>query len=45
MEELINLLHTGGYSCVIANEGKIRSSRFIRFADPGAGVPERSSDC
>ena len=23
MEELINLLHTGGYSCVIANEGKI----------------------
>ena len=24
MEELINLLHTGGYSCVIANEGKIR---------------------
>ena len=20
MEELINLLHTGGYSCVIANE-------------------------
>ncbi len=35
MEELINLLHTGGYSCVIANEGKIphfyptRSSRFL----------------
>ena len=25
MEELINLLHTGGYSCVIANEGKIRT--------------------
>ena len=25
MEELINLLHTGGYSCVIANEGKIRA--------------------
>ena len=51
MEELINLLHTGGYSCVIANEGKIRTftqrgvADFIRFADPGAGVPERSSDC
>ena len=25
MEELINLLHTGGYSCVIDNEGKIRT--------------------
>ena len=25
MEELINLLHTGGYSGVIANEGKIRT--------------------
>ena len=25
MEELINLLHTGGYSCVIANEEKIRT--------------------
>ena len=25
MEELINLLHTGGYSCTIANEGKIRT--------------------
>lgn len=25
MEELINLLHTGGYSCVIANEGKTRT--------------------
>ena len=25
MEELINLLHTGGYYCVIANEGKIRT--------------------
>lgn len=25
MEELINLLHTRGYSCVIANEGKIRT--------------------
>lgn len=25
MEELINLLHTGRYSCVIANEGKIRT--------------------
>ena len=25
MEELINLLHTGGYSCTIANGGKIRT--------------------
>jgi len=25
MEELINLLHTGGYSCTIANRGKIRT--------------------
>lgn len=25
MEELINLLHSGGYSCVIANKGKIRT--------------------
>ena len=25
MEELINLLHSGEYSCVIANEGKVRT--------------------
>lgn len=25
MEELINLLHSGGYSCVIANKGKVRT--------------------
>ena len=25
MEELINLLHTGGYSCTIANKGEIRT--------------------
>lgn len=25
MEELINLLHSGGYSCVIANNGKVRT--------------------
>ena len=25
MEKLINLLHTGGYSCTIANGGKIRT--------------------
>lgn len=25
MEELIDLLHSGGYSCVIANKGKIRT--------------------
>lgn len=25
MKELIDLLHNGGYSCVIANEGKIRT--------------------
>ena len=25
MEKLINLLHTGGYSCIIANGGKIRT--------------------
>ena len=49
MEELINLLHTGGYSCVIANEGKIRTFTQRGVADLydllGAGVPERSSDC
>ena len=28
MEELIETLHTGGYSCVIEKEGKIRT--FIR---------------
>ena len=26
MEGLINLLHTGGYSCTIANKGEIRLS-------------------
>ena len=26
MEELINLLHSGGYSCVIANGDNIRTS-------------------
>lgn len=25
MEELIDLLHSGGYSCVIANKGKVRT--------------------
>ena len=25
MEGLINLLHTGGYSCTIANKGEIRT--------------------
>lgn len=25
MEELINLLHSGEYSCVITNEGKVRT--------------------
>ena len=25
MEDLINLLHTGGYSCTIANKGEIRT--------------------
>ena len=44
MEELINLLHTGGYSCTIANKGEIRTFTQRGVADiydlltPGTGV-------
>ena len=33
MEKLINLLHTGGYSCTIANGGKIRTFTQRGLAD------------
>ena len=38
MEELINLLHTGGYSCVIANEGKIRTLIADKVVGKGAAA-------
>ena len=33
MEELIDLLHSGGYSCVIANKGKVRTFNQRGVAD------------
>lgn len=50
MEELINLLHSGGYSCVIANRDNIRTFTQRGVADlydlltQEPGFPERSFD-
>ena len=57
MEELINLLHTGEYSCTIANKGEIRTFTQRGVADiydlltqepeflKGASTADRKGSC